>query len=164
MGIIKLLKNSLIGLLILSAFLLVSCSNPRNNSASNGNKVNNQSLPNGDSTPKLEETISQTTNGNPSSSEVITDIANWNHPVKDVLNKYNIRIMKIELLNNKQYPIFNVEFDPVYRLDTQGAKYFDTLLKSIASANGYWNFKVVDDKNKFVFDVECNKEKRMLLK
>lgn len=87
---------------------------------------------------------------------------NWNHPVKTILDQYNIKIIKVELLNKKVFPIFYVEFDPVYKLDSKGVKYFEVILKKIATANGYRNFKVVDEKNKLVFEVECDKDKKTI--
>ncbi|HEY9058968.1 MAG TPA: hypothetical protein VIO64_00460 [Pseudobacteroides sp.] len=39
---------------------------------------------------------------------IITDIANWNHPVKSVMQQNSITIKKVELKNNKTYPMFYV--------------------------------------------------------
>ena len=41
---------------------------------------------------------------------VITDMAEWKHPVKDVFIKYKVKISKVELYNNNTYPIFYVSF------------------------------------------------------
>ena len=37
---------------------------------------------------------------------VIDDIANWRHPTKDVLSKWKIKLIKVELLNHGVYPVF----------------------------------------------------------
>lgn len=93
---------------------------------------------------------------------VISDIANWKHPVKDVLMRENIKILKVELLRNKTYPIFYLEIPPVYEFNSRFAKYFNSLLHEIAEANGHWDFKVVDEKKGLKFEVECDKRNKLI--
>lgn len=100
--------------------------------------------------------------GDNDTAVVISDIASWKHPVKDVLVKKNIKILKVELLRNKTYPIFYLEIAPVYEFNSQFAKYFDILLNEIAKANGYWDFRVVDVKKGLKFEVECDKKNKLI--
>lgn len=93
---------------------------------------------------------------------VISDIAGWKHPVKDVLTKENIKILKVELLRNKTYPIFYLEIAPVYEFNSQFAKYFNNLLNEVARANGYWDFKVVDERKGLKFEVECDTKSKLI--
>lgn len=100
--------------------------------------------------------------GNNDTAVVISDIASWKHPVKDVLVKENIKIIKVELFRNKTYPIFYLEIAPVYEFNAQFAKYFNSLLHEIAKANGYWDFRVVDVKKGLKFEVECDKKNKLI--
>lgn len=93
---------------------------------------------------------------------VISDIASWKHPVKDVLLKENIKILLVELLRNKTYPIFYLEFAPVYEFNSQFAKYYNSILHEIAKANGYWDFRVIDGKKGLKFEVECDKKIKLI--
>jgi hypothetical protein len=137
-----------IGVQLFLVLTLMSCNVQSSNSSNNTSQQASK------------EILGASSSNNSDHKVLISDISSWNHPVKDVFNNYNIKICKIELLNNKKFPVFYIEFDPVYKLESQNAKYFDVLLKKVASANGYWNFKVIDEKNKIVFNVECDKGKK----
>jgi hypothetical protein len=56
---------------------------------------------------------------------VITNIQEWHHPVKNILNKHKIILHKVEL-HNKTYPIFFVRFPYDPRL-AHNDKYFKPL-------------------------------------
>jgi hypothetical protein len=100
--------------------------------------------------------------GNNDTIVVISDIASWEHPVKDILVGKNIKVLKVELLRNKTYPIFYLEIAPIYEFNSQFAEYFDILLHEIAKANGYWDFRVVDVKKGLKFEVECDKKNKLI--
>lgn len=95
-----------------------------------------------------------------SPKEAISDIANWKHPAKPIFDENFIKINKVELLNNKVTPIFYVEFTWIHELTACTVDYFDDLIKKIASANDYWNFKIIDDKNKLTFTVVSDNKNR----
>jgi hypothetical protein len=73
---------------------------------------------------------------------VITNITEWHHPVKDILNKHNVIIYKVEL-RNKTYPIFYVRFpyDPSL---AHNDKYFKPLYYETLKANKFWNYSFID--------------------
>ncbi len=76
---------------------------------------------------------------------VVTDIESWHHPVKKVFRDHNLKLTKVELMWNKEFPVFHVatlEGDPV-----EGASdaYFHPILEDILEANGRWSYKIVSD-------------------
>ena len=99
-------------------------------------------------------TLIQTDNA--ASTKVITDIKNWNHPVKKVMIDNKINISKVELLKNNTYPIFYVKF-PV-ELKYANKEYFDNIERKIAEANGFWDYKMVDKSKNVSIEVFCNKD------
>ncbi len=90
---------------------------------------------------------------------VITDIKNWNHPVKEVIHKYGVVLKKVELLNNKTYPKFYLEESGEIISDFN-------FCKSVAEANGYWDFELIDDTggNKQIVKVKADKSIRRIIK
>lgn len=84
----------------------------------------------------------------------ISDIENWKHPVKDYMKLKNIKLVKVELENDKTYPTFYVEdFDTYYFEDLE-------LFSDIAEKNGYWDYKLVADE-KFA-EVYCDKKNKIV--
>ena len=91
-----------------------------------------------------------------SDKTVIIDISNWKHPVKAVFKEYNLKLIKVELINNNVYPVFYVE-------DFSGNYIFDIyLFKEVAKANGYWDYKIVF-KDDFA-ELFCDKKKKIVKK
>lgn len=85
----------------------------------------------------------------------ITDTEKWNHPTKKVFIDNGFKVEKVELINEKKFPIFyikaeNKEEEYIYNKE---------FIKEVAKANGYWSFKIVEGE-KFA-DVTINKEKRV---
>ena len=92
-----------------------------------------------------------------SDKTVITDIKNWSHPTKQVFEKYNFTVVKVELLKKKTYPVFYV------KRKTQDISINDErMLTEIAAKNGYWDFKIVVGTNSV--EVRCDKKKRNVIK
>ncbi len=87
---------------------------------------------------------------------VITDIPNWHHPVKDVFQRHNVTVSKVELLHNKTYPIFHVTctYDPQ---SSENSKFYDDLLNDVLNANGKWAFELHCDGENDGFSVKWNK-------
>jgi hypothetical protein len=73
---------------------------------------------------------------------VISNIQEWRHPVKDILNKNKVILYKVEL-HNKTYPIFYVRFPYDPRLG-HNDKYFKPLYYETLKANGFWNYSFID--------------------
>ena len=73
---------------------------------------------------------------------VISNIQEWHHPVKNILNKHNVILYKVEL-HNKIYPIFYVRFPYDPRL-AHNDKYFKPLYYETLKANGFWNYAFID--------------------
>ncbi len=78
----------------------------------------------------------------------ITDINHWDHPVKAIFTGYGIRLTKVELINNKTYPIFYCNFPGSSGL--QEKETFEKMVKDTLKANGYWSYKLVCN----LFEVE----------
>jgi hypothetical protein len=74
--------------------------------------------------------------------KVISDIEEWNHPVKNVLQKHNVILYKVEL-HDQTYPVFYVKFpyDPWF---AHNDKYFRPLYYETLKANGFWDYAFVD--------------------
>lgn len=90
----------------------------------------------------------------------IYDISNWSHPVKKVFEKYHIRVERVELLQNNTYPIFYVGFPNDL---IKGSKSdFVLLIQEIASANAYWDYKIIDVKNVIFINVQCIKREKKI--
>jgi len=85
----------------------------------------------------------------------ITDIKNWQHPVKKILETAG-RLEKVEFKENETYPIFYVDF-------IQTPNY--TFYMELAEANGYWNFAVVntDHGGKDAVEVVCEASKKRIV-
>jgi hypothetical protein len=73
---------------------------------------------------------------------VISNIKEWHHPVKDIFNKQNVILYKVEL-HNKTYPIFYVRFPYDPRL-AHNDNYVKPLYYETLKANGFWNYAFID--------------------
>ncbi|MTI71880.1 MAG: hypothetical protein FH751_16655 [Firmicutes bacterium] len=83
---------------------------------------------------------------------VIEDIDNWNHPIKKYFNGENIR--KVELLENKTYPIFYLKNETISEEKVIN-KYLQGVFSDMIKANGYWDFEVrYDDNSTIIFKVD----------
>jgi hypothetical protein len=74
---------------------------------------------------------------------VITNVREWRHPVQEVFKKYKVTLYKVELHQNKTFPVFDVRlpYDPWLGHNDRFFKplYYDTL-----KANGFWSYAFVD--------------------
>lgn len=91
----------------------------------------------------------------------ITDIQKWNHPTKKVFVDNGFEVEKVELKDNKRFPIFYLN-----GLNSEKI-YSDKFLKEVAKANSYWSFKLIEDskfaevwidKNKKIYALKTDKE------
>ena len=90
-----------------------------------------------------------------SDTEIITDIANWNHPTKTVFSNEGVIVMELELTKDKKYLTFIVKLPSPSELEDQLC--FDAMLESLVHANGYWDFKVIDPSRDFSVEVSSNR-------
>jgi hypothetical protein len=74
--------------------------------------------------------------------KVITDIKNWQHPVKTVFQKHKVELDKVEL-HDQTYPVFYVKF-PYDPMLGHNDNYFHSLYYDTLAANGFWNYAFVD--------------------
>lgn len=135
-------------------------SKPINNLTSNKEECNPSQ--NNSSSQKTDETHTTVIMEKASDKEVITDIKNWNHPVKIILNDYyNFILYKVELLNNKTYPIFYMNFP--LNLNKSSEFYLRDLFISIAEANGYWDYEIKDVNRTLDIKVSCDTKSKKVI-
>jgi hypothetical protein len=92
---------------------------------------------------------------------VITDIQEWRHPVKDVFSKYKVTLDKVELYQNKTYPVFYVRlpYDP--RLG-HNDRFFKPLYYDTLKANGFWSYALVDRDDGVKITITWDKKTRTM--
>ncbi|HEX3044948.1 MAG TPA: hypothetical protein VHY08_09335 [Bacillota bacterium] len=83
----------------------------------------------------------------------VTNIAAWQHPVKAALQQNRIALLKV-VIRNKIDPAFYVRFP--MDLSVSSVKYYDSVCRAIAKANGYWNYEIEDEKRPLRFMVTGN--------
>jgi hypothetical protein len=91
---------------------------------------------------------------------VISNIKEWHHPVKDVLDKQKVILYKVEL-HNKTYPIFYVRFPYDPRLG-HNDKYFKPLYYETMKANAFWNYSFIDRSFQCRINITWDKKSRTL--
>ena len=91
---------------------------------------------------------------------VISNIQEWQHPVKDILNKHKVILYKVEL-HNKTYPIFYVRFPYEPRL-AHNDKYFKPLYYETLKANGFWNYSFIDRSFRCKINITWDKKSKTL--
>jgi hypothetical protein len=91
---------------------------------------------------------------------VISNIEEWQHPVKDILQKHKVILYKVEL-HNKTYPIFYVRFPYDPRLG-HNDKYFKPLYYETLRANGFWNYSFIDRSFQCRINITWDKKSRTL--
>ncbi|MDF2505689.1 hypothetical protein [Clostridium sp.] len=164
-------KTAIIIILIASLLVLVACQNKNiSTSKSNVSNVTNDISSDSNSTnTNVNKTNSTVQNKNleidsPKYSNdnlnTIVDIDEWNHPVKYVFKNANIQVKKVEFKNNKTYPIFYVSLSK--NIDTNNKTYYKNLIKQIATANGYWDYEIIDTNKNLDIKVICDKSKKDL--
>jgi hypothetical protein len=95
-----------------------------------------------------------------SEARVISNIKEWRHPVKDILNKHKVILYKVEL-HNKTYPIFYVRFPYDPRLG-HNDKYFKPLYYETLKANGFWDYSFADRSFQCKINITWDKQSKTL--
>ncbi|QHW32840.1 hypothetical protein GZH47_19845 [Paenibacillus rhizovicinus] len=166
---------------LLFLFLLASCHSARQStteqpvikkkavdqglivSDANGNAALDRNAPSTNQTDG-EATSSDTAIGDAAASDelqAITDIADWEHPTKAILQGDPYRLSKIELSQNATYPAFYVQFPGEMDLKDHASLW--QKLTKIAEANGYWNYKLVNEQGGVTVEVTCDKGAKAVL-
>ena len=91
---------------------------------------------------------------------VISNIKEWHHPVKDILNKHKVILDKVEL-HNKTYPIFYVRFPYDPRL-AHNDNYFKPLYYETLKANGFWDYSFIDRSFQCKINITWDKKSKTL--
>jgi hypothetical protein len=91
---------------------------------------------------------------------VISNIKEWHHPVKDIFNKQNVILYKVEL-HNKTYPIFYVRFPYDPRL-AHNDNYVKPLCYETLKANGFWNYAFIDRSFQCKINITWDKKSKTL--
>jgi hypothetical protein len=91
---------------------------------------------------------------------VISDIKEWQHPVKDVLNKHKVILYKVKLYN-KTYPIFYVKF-PYDPWLGHNDKFFKPLYYETLRANGFWDYSFIDPSFQCKINIKWDKQSKTL--
>jgi hypothetical protein len=91
---------------------------------------------------------------------VISNIKEWQHPVKDVLNKHKVTLYKVELYN-KTYPIFYVRF-PYDPWLGHNDKFFKPLYYETLRANGFWDYSFIDPSFQCKINIKWDKKSKTL--
>ncbi len=87
----------------------------------------------------------------------VENIQTWKHPVKEVFQKHKVKLHKIELLNNKTYPVFYVTFpyDPHVK---HNKPYFISLYYDTLKANGFWKYSFISLDDNLKINLKWNKK------
>ena len=151
------IRKMLIGIFTM-LFLLTGCSSESKNDPEEQDSENS-----GQSQIRVEESQEPVSENDNTEGDVITDITTWEHPTKKVFEKYNIVVDKIELLNDKTYPVFYCSFPQKIDFNDQSSKQFYLpILNKLAKENGYWDFKLQDSNGVISISATCEKKWKRL--
>ena len=92
--------------------------------------------------------------------KTITNIKEWDHPVKGVLQKHKVEILKVEL-HNQTYPVFYVKF-PYDPWLGHNDNYFKPLYYETLKANGFWDYALVDQSSEVRITIKWDKKTKTL--
>ena len=100
------------------------------------------------------------------SQTVITDLASWMHPVKAVLQRNNVKLLKVEISTNKKhaeqkYFVFYVSlpYDPQ---SSQTTSYFNKLYAGILQGTGQSDYALQDEGDHVRIEITWNKALRRI--
>lgn len=171
------MKKVILSVLLASVVISVSACGSKTTSSNNQNAVNksatntstnaanniaseNKSSNNTNEVDSPKSNINETSTSSSEDSNTITDINSWNHPVKYVFKNAGIQVTKVDFKNNKTYPIFYVKL--VKDLNNNYKIYYNNLIKQVATANGYWDYEIIDNAKNVDIKVTCNRGNRTI--
>lgn len=91
--------------------------------------------------------------------EAIRYIEGWEHPTKPIFINNGFKIKMVEL--DGDYPIFYVRYSGNSIAEK---KVFEKISQEIFKANGYWDFKIADEANKFSASITGDKKSKKIVK
>ncbi len=149
-------------LAITMVFSLNGCGNPPSESEAPGSeeiRTSETEVPKTSPDPaqnSSEENGEQNPRGVPL---VVSNIAGWNHPIKNVLEGFGFFIVMIELYQERTYPVITVDSVEIgYNEATHGE--YVAFLTEAARINGYWDYAVYNRTMGQRFEVTCNQENK----
>ncbi|NLR74893.1 MULTISPECIES: hypothetical protein [Leeia] len=80
----------------------------------------------------------------------------WKHPVKGVFEHNRVKLYRVQLCNERKYPVFYV--DVPYDPQGQTGDYFWPLYESLRKANGGWPLSLVAVNNNTVIMLTWRKD------
>ena len=152
------------GLYIILVVVVIGISGCTNKATSKDNTVQNKTTQNEVASDlksnQTENSVKEIDSPNVKNdtSDTITDITAWNHPVKYVFKNASVDISKVVFKNNKTYPIFYVNLSK--NLDDSNKVYYKNLIKQVATANGYWDYEIIDQSKNIDIKVSCDRLNR----
>ncbi len=84
------------------------------------------------------------------------DFGSWNHPTKSLLIQKGAKLEKVQLCNNKRYPVFYVDFP--YDPQGQTKDYFLPLYAEMKKANGGWPYSFVATSDNTIISIKYGKK------
>lgn len=84
------------------------------------------------------------------------DLGSWNHPTKSLLIQRGAKLEKVQLCNNRRYPVFYVDFP--YDPQGQTEDYFLPLYREMKKANGGWPYSFVATSDNTIISIEYGKK------
>jgi hypothetical protein len=97
----------------------------------------------------------------PTNNVVITNIADWKHPVKKVFTKHKVKLSKVVLTKYKKYPIYYVSF-PYDPQSSQTSDYFYQLYAEVLAANGWSSYALQDKQDKIRIEINWDNSKKVM--
>jgi hypothetical protein len=91
----------------------------------------------------------------------ISDISAWKHPVHEVLAKHNVGLAKVELHDNKRFPVFFVKF-PYDPQSSAASGYFHKLYLDVLEANGFWEYAFNDEIDGLLITIHWDKKSKKM--
>lgn len=92
---------------------------------------------------------------------VIDDIPAWAHPTKDVLARYGVTLKKVELRNNRVYPVFFVDF-PWDPSSGPNGRRMRQLEVELLQANGWHDYALDIEPDQIVIAMHWRKDLKQL--
>ena len=86
------------------------------------------------------------------------DLATWQHPTRPLLTSADLQLEKVQLCNDRTFPVFTVaaKYDPEGDTDS----FYHPLYAKLASANGWWSYALIDTRHDVIVTVDVTKSPR----
>lgn len=95
---------------------------------------------------------------------VVTDIAAWSNPTKEVFRKHHLKLTKVQLMWNRKFPVFHVADFGADPGSGAADSFFAPLLSDLLKANGGAALKIVEDSTHDGFVVAYDPKTRAIFR